>query len=526
MNDNEALMPQDPAETLPPEAMDLETILEEYRRRQMIEHLTGPVISVALHLIVMVFCFFFLAADKKGEGSGAEFKAVTVMPKSIEKPPEEKKLEELQEKFNEPVPTMEKPSLTDNTSVSENGGALGDFSDGPPSSNDGGEMDTVLEVKMSSSALKISGIYGGRRDSGRMGALRRYGSQKGTGIPKTEEAVLKALRWLKEHQSEDGSWSQTHPLSMSGLALLCFLAHNELADSKEFGNTVSKAMVYLTDRMNNVGEGKPAHDGADGHAYGHAIATYALAEAYGMTKNPTLKPVMEKGLAVIVAGQQPCGGWDYNYKKEARWDTSFAGWQIQALKAGFLAGSDNAQLPAALQNSLGFLQKSAYKGGRFHYASSEDRQAPHMQGVGSLCLQLLGQKDAQETKSALRWVKENITVIWNDEKRTVSNLSVNFDPYGWDYHTQAMFYAGTAYWNDWEKQFSKELVRGQASDGHWDAPPKRGGERAEGGEHEPYYATTLCCLMLEVYYRFLPSFRLDIKEDHKDGAAKISDLIE
>ena len=62
MNDNEALMPQDPAETLPPEAMDLETILEEYRRRQMIEHLTGPVISVALHLIVMVFCFFFLAS--------------------------------------------------------------------------------------------------------------------------------------------------------------------------------------------------------------------------------------------------------------------------------------------------------------------------------------------------------------------------------------------------------------------------------------------------------------------------------
>ena len=43
----------------------------------------------------------------------------------------------------------------------------------------------------------------------------------------------------------------------------------------------------------------------------------------------------------------------------------------------------------------------------------------------------------------------------------------------------------------------EELIRNQAHDGHWE----------NGDGHGPVYTTTLCALMLEVYYRYLPTYK-------------------
>ena len=43
-------------------------------------------------------------------------------------------------------------------------------------------------------------------------------------------------------------------------------------------------------------------------------------------------------------------------------------------------------------------------------------------------------------------------------------------------------------------------IKAQAADGHWDTPAGSS-EQAHG----TVYSTTLCCLMLEVYYRYLPT---------------------
>jgi hypothetical protein len=69
------------------------------------------------------------------------------------------------------------------------------------------------------------------------------------------------------------------------------------------------------------------------------------------------------------------------------------------------------------------------------------------------------------------------------------------------YITQAKFHEGGARWDQWNAQFAKELVMNQAKDGHWDS---WGGGEANRG---PVYSTTLACLMLEVYYRFLPTYK-------------------
>jgi len=91
-------------------------------------------------------------------------------------------------------------------------------------------------------------------------------------------AVLRALRWLKDNQNENGSWRGTDsPTAMTGLALLCYMAYGEDTSSKEFGDTVERAIRYLLYQQNNNGtfENCGQH-----YVYGHAIATYALAEWY------------------------------------------------------------------------------------------------------------------------------------------------------------------------------------------------------------------------------------------------------
>jgi len=53
-------------------------------------------------------------------------------------------------------------------------------------------------------------------------------------------------------------------------------------------------------------------------------------------------------------------------------------------------------------------------------------------------------------------------------------------------------------------------VRQQADDGSWDYPTTEAGrlERARfKGKNQLVYSTAMCCLMLEVYYRYLPTYR-------------------
>jgi len=127
-----------------------------------------------------------------------------------------------------------------------------------------------------------------------------------------------------------------------------------------------------------------------------------------------------------------------------------------------------------------------------------------MQGAGTLCLQLIGEGSCVEAKAGVKNISENDKVVWNIDKE----FSGHSNPcYNWYYETQAMFHAGQTTWRKWNKQFSSELVRNQKADGHWDCPGnlKKGEKRPE---YDPWYTTTLCCLSLQVYYRYLPTYKM------------------
>jgi hypothetical protein len=337
----------------------------------------------------------------------------------------------------------------------------------------------------------LAGIAPGRTRPGRQAALRRYDAPPGV-----EPAVLKALQWLKAHQRPDGAWDGTDRAAMTGLALLTFLAHGETPGSSEFGDPVKRAISYLLDSQQADGSFSK-------NVYAHAIAMTAIGEASAMTRIMVLGEATDRGLVVILRGQQDSGGYDYGYGKGGRSDTSVTGWQLQAMKSAVLAGRTDARLTPAIRRGIDFLKSQAWAGdgSGFVYASTPGQPTGSggtwtMTAVGSLCLSLLGH---QEQGGLIRQGLKRLALSyppWEavDQKKPV---------YGWYYATQAKFHAGGREWAEWNRHFARDLMISQKDDGHW-----------EGGDHDNgshVYTTTLCTLMLEVYYRYLPSYSWSTK---------------
>lgn len=493
---NGAALPAQPA------PLDLDAILAEYHRRQRIEHMIGPAVSLVFHIAVLLFAAVFYKPSTRLEASQIEVTMEELKVKELD-PKQLQEMEKLEQTADEVVPTVERPEIAQEaTDVS----ATADISDDIAQTDDAMDFSSVLDVRASDTPLKLAGLYGGRSDAGRKQMIKKFG-----GSTRTETAVLKALRWLKQTQNPDGSWSRTEPDAMGGLGLLTFLAHGETPLSEEFGPTVQKAMKYLADRMMAVDDNKTKYLG---RCYTNGICTYALSEAYGLTKIPFLKPPMERGLSFIVGGQQKAGGFDYNYAKGARWDLSVTGWQLQALKAGYVAGADVQGLMDAMEKGISFCKNTSYRDGRFGY-SSPGTGSMGIQGAGTLCLQLLGEGECTEVRRVADFIHENEKAVWDDTRGYQAHST---PVYVWYYVTQAMFHSGRTKWNDWNKLFTDTVVNHQKPDGHWDSPGKMTWQEknAETGkmedhvkpEYDPWYATTLLCLSLQVYYRYLPTYKM------------------
>ena len=206
----------------------------------------------------------------------------------------------------------------------------------------------------------------GSRSPGMRGAFLRGGGRYGDA--ETEGAVLKALRWLKKNQAAQGNWPGD--IANTALAVLAYLAHGETPGSKEFGETVEKAIQYLIDAQTMDANGVCHFRGAGGTEYGYLICTYALAEAYGMTKNPNAKEAATIALQRIVSNQSPTGGWDYNMKKDStRDDMSFEGWALQAIKAGKMAGLHPDGIDECIKKAIRCLKTRNFRNGGFNYTA-------------------------------------------------------------------------------------------------------------------------------------------------------------
>ena len=397
-------------------------------------------------------------------------------------------------------------------------------------------LNAVANIK---SVFIMPGILTSRTTGQRSEFGKIFGEHSGG-----EDAVMRSLRWLKSKQLPDGSWPG-QATANTGLALLCFLAHGETTDTgkhPEFGETVEKGLQFLLGQQKDNGYFKSADD----TNYAHLIGTYALAEAYTLTRVPMIKTAVEKAVKLIIDGQHESGGWDYNMRKSDRDDTSYAGWAAQALKAAHMArdsaGLDAPGLDEACKSAIQGFKKNAHERGGFGY--TECGQGG-LSGVGALCMQLLGAPKEREVSATLDYLKECKFSFaeWDvGQPRGFSSSPI----YYWYYITQAKFQHGGNDWTSWNNQFAPELIRmqqilksknayqdheGKYQDiGYWDSPSPTEHDGHKGGEvsinanrwakgskltdekdctttdGQRIQITALCALQMMVYSRYLPTF--------------------
>lgn len=482
------------------------------------EHMTGPVVSLIFHAIAISFFGSMIIFDPPEERKQIEVEMTEVEIKEIQKPPEPPPTEEVQV---EQEIEIERPDVVSDVQVEVDDAPMVDAPQDVVVPN-------VLAIAPSNSALVLPGVMSLRSGTGRKSALKKYG-----GSGKTETAVNKGLRWLRDHQNPDGSWGegQNTKAFLTGIALLAFLGHNETPSSQEFGACVLKAIRRLIDMVNARGGNGLVKE--DRNAYGHAVVGYALSEAFALTRIPMVETAMNTMLETIVKGQNAQGGYNYGHNNsQGRYDLSVSAWHYQALKAGYAAGSTVAGLEQAIEKAINGMKTVMFQAnGEFAYSSEGGKANPGgatMTSAGTLCLQLMGEGKGREVDSGIKWIQarnggELMKCDWKGIDNYKDGKAKNWPLYAWYYQTQAIFQYtdGTGnLWKDWNKEFQGALLKEQFSDGHWTTPrekySKQGkdvhGENVHTFDKMPIdidiYSTAVCCLMLEVYYRYLPTFKV------------------
>lgn len=378
---------------------------------------------------------------------------------------------------------------------------------------------TFNDVAMVRSPVILRGMFSGRTAEGRSRGLSQHA---GRHAGATEQAVIKALEWLKRNQLKDGSWqgsgSARSKTAMTGLGLLTFLAHGETPASEQYGATVRKAIQFLLDNQRPDGTFKDTEGGIRGGVYAHGIASYALSEAFALTLIPNVRDAMEKAISHIVRGQRPDGGFDYKFERvtgERDRCSSVAGWMAQAMKAASLAGARVEGLPAAMDRAAAaFKAQYVEDRNQFMYSSKSKEVRKSMTPICTLCLQLLGHAGSPEARGGLSSLRK-----WEPDWDKPDMSGGILEPiYIWYYTTQAFFHQGGSAWQRWNNQYAPMIVKHQNEDGSW------GWQHGRSEAYGPVYHTTLNALSLMVYYRYLPTYQSIAIEEIDASIIEASDI--
>ncbi len=467
------------------------------------EHIWGPTGSIAFHLVILFILVRFVVLEQPGQDA-----AVVEIEMEVISPPEE--LEDYE---------IELDDLDDTPDVVDAMEIPVPSPDTDPPAVDALDVAAAADVDFTDIAEAESPVQFRNLYASRHGAARSEALRLGGGTAETEAAVMRALRWLKNHQYDNGSWGPEYRSAMTGLALLTFMAHGETTGSEEFGDAVRRGLQFLVAQQNDRGwfhssgriSNQPGLYGTSQRdVYEHVIATYAIAEAYGLTGIPMLRVAMEDAVQVILDGQLENGGWAYGFERDGpqHIDVSLGGWIIQTLKAAELANAENRGIRMAIENGIHGIRTMTdpMGSGLFGYSGRVPGHAPDhiMTGVAVLALQLTGYVQSDEALAGIRALRGlNFNWVHDPEDRRNNRNEVGRWPlYAWYYITQARFQHSRDVWHPWNQQFAPGMSRTQNPDGSWCPPP----ESVEGA-YGPVYNTTLPALMLQVYYRLLPTFR-------------------
>lgn len=371
-----------------------------------------------------------------------------------------------------------------------------------------------LEHANQSDLMAAVGALSGNDMSGRGSGKARLVATAG-GSEGSERAVALALKWLADHQMPDGGWSFDHtkaggcgnqcrnPGSLAdarsgatAMALLPFLGAGQTHREGEYSKNVRAGLYYLiTNRMKVSPEGGSFYE-SGGSMYSHGLAAICLTEAYAMTRDKVLRAPAQEALNFIVSAQDPVGG-GWRYQPRQKGDTSVVGWQLMALKSGYMGYLQVP--PVTIQKAVRFLDSVQSNEGA-NYGYTDPGAGPATTAVGLLCRMYMGwDKDNPALQRGVKWLSE----------RGPSKTDMYYNYYA----SQVLRHWEGEEWKKWNAEMRDFLVNSQAKAGHetgsWFFAD--GHKTDRGGR---LYCTALACMILEVYYRHLPLYRKQTTEEN------------
>jgi hypothetical protein len=397
------------------------------------------------------------------------------------------------------------------------------------------------------------------------------GHGKGPGSP-LDKLVLDGLRWLARHQNADGSWSasgvrdhcsadapcadpklawtRNHDEGLTGMALLAYLGAGFSHESEQWlldpntaqrwkvGDVVKEGLRWLKNHQN--ADGSFSRDRA--FLYNEALATLALTEAYGLTRQRYWLEPAQRGIDFLQRAQRPSpagqGLWGWRYASrqeiEAKYpggsldetgkkelfdsDLSVTGWCVMALKSAQLSKLSVA--PGALEGALAFAKWVSLPDGQAGYLDAkgagakvsgvDDQFQYHSASMSALamCVRAFAEHDAADPflEPAARRIAADLPRLGKD--------GLEADYYYWYYGSLALHQfdgpesprASGKFWGPWNKAMVEALTSTQSHDakgchdGGWLTPDRW---CHSGG---PIYATAINVLTAEVYYRYANAF--------------------
>ncbi|HEY3787382.1 MAG TPA: prenyltransferase/squalene oxidase repeat-containing protein, partial [Urbifossiella sp.] len=493
---------------------------ETAQERLVKKHLPAWVASGAVHLVVALALFFMFG------GRTVEAQQSTkVLDTTAEKEPEDNSKDLTQEdpglesNLDAAVPDLERiaektvddivtsdpigvpDTRTEDTAALKAPGLIADTNTGgaPGDTGDvlaGGGMQSIV----------ASGSF-----NGRSGATKSQLIRAGGGNEASERAVAAGLAWLARQQKPNGSWvfdggSSGDTIASTGMSLLPFLAAGVTHKAgNKYQQQVERGLKYLISMQRSDG----GFNGTGVTMYSHGLATTALNEAYGMTKdrNLLLRPA-QSATNFIVAKQAEDGSWGYSPGSPG--DTSIVGWQIQALKAAILT-KDVGVPDRTITNAIRFLDKvsSGSRKAVYGYAGPNGAPATSLTSVGLLCRYYIS-----------KWGPGNAGLAEGVDglmKRGPAKAPAKPDMYYYYYSTQVVHFADGPEWKDWNEG---PMKNGKREGGMRDwlinlqekkEGPNHGSWESDGaiigGSCGRVGTTALSLLTLEVYYRHLPLYK-------------------
>ena len=278
------------------------------------------------------------------------------------------------------------------------------------------------------------------------------------------QAADKALRFLAQRQTEDGSFSpgpqiDGRNVGVCGLAGLAFMSSGSTPGRGPWGSQINQCVDYILANTQDNGFANFRSASSHGPMYGHGFATLFLAEVYGMSPRRDLRDKLARSVQLIVDTQNEQGGWRYQPQRRDA-DLSVTICQVMALRA---AKNSGIYVPnETIDKCINYVKQSQNADGGFMYTL--DAGGPSgfpRSAAGVVALYSAGIYDGDEVDRGLAYLMRYLPTGPGR-----AGQETHFY-YGHYYAVQAMWHAGGEHWEKWYPAIRDRMIARQSADGSW-----------------------------------------------------------